>query len=269
LQSDSIAVNGASNLAGLSSEEAARRSAEFGPNAVVERHVHPLMRVARHFWAPVPWMLEATIVLQLAIGQRLTALLIAMLLVLNVALGAIQESRADAALALLKQRLSLKSRVKRDGSWIDAPAAELVPGDIVQASLGEVVPADIVIVSGSLLVDQSMLTGESIPVEMAAGKTSYAGGLIRRGEAIGKVIATGTRTYFGRTAELVSLAHIESTEQKAVLAVVRNLTVLNFVIVVGIVAYALSISVSLQQIALLVLTAMLSAVPVALAATCC
>ena len=82
-------MNGASDLAGLSSEEAARQRAEFGPNAVVERHVHPLMRVARHFWAPVPWMLEATIALQIAIGQRLTALLIAMLLVLNVALGAI------------------------------------------------------------------------------------------------------------------------------------------------------------------------------------
>ena len=267
MQLQSIAVNDASNLAGLSSEEAARRRAEFGPNAVVEQHVHPLMRVARHFWAPVPWMLEATIVLQIAIGQRVTALLIAMLLVFNVALGAIQESRADAALALLKQRLSLKSRVKRDGSWIDAPAAELVPGDIVQASLGEVVPADIVIVSGSLLVDQSMLTGESIPVEMAAGKTSYAGSLIRRGEAIAKVVATGTRTYFGRTAELVRVAHVESTEQKAVLAVVRNLTAINFVIVVAIVAYALFISVSLQQITLLVLTAMLSAVPVALAAT--
>ena len=149
MQLETIVVNGASNLAGLSSEEAARRRAEFGPNAVVEQHAHPLMRVARHFWAPVPWMLEATIVLQIAIGQRVTALLIAMLLVFNVALGAIQESRADAALALLKQRLSLKSRVKRDGSWIDAPAAELVPDDIVQVSLGEVVPADIVIVGGS------------------------------------------------------------------------------------------------------------------------
>ncbi len=123
------------------------------------------------------------------------------------------------------------------------------------------------VIGGSLLVDQSMLTGESIPVEAEAGKTTYAGGLVRRGEAIAKVIATGSRTYFGRTAELVSIAHVESAEQKAVLAVVRNLTALNFVIVVGIVAYALSIEVSLREIAMLVLTAMLSAVPVALAAT--
>src|SRR5579863_7659387 len=252
---------------GLTSAEAQARLREFGPNAVVEERVHPVLRALRHFWAPVPWMLEATIVLQLAIGQRLTAVLIALLLVLNVILGAIQESRADAALALLKQRLSLRSRVKRDGVWVDLSATELVPDDIVQLSLGEVVPADVTLIGGSLLVDQSMLTGESIPVEIAAGKTTYAGGLIRRGEAIAKVVATGPRTYFGRTAELVSVAHVESSEQKAVLGVVRNLTVINFVIVVGIVAYALSIEVSVREIALLVLTAMLSAVPVALGAT--
>src|SRR5208282_461809 len=183
-----------SELVGLSAAKVASQRAKFGPNAIVEEEVHPLKRLARQFWAPVPWMLEATIVLQVAIGQWLTALLIAMLLVFNVMLGVIQESRADAALALLKQRLSLKSRVKRDGAWVDAPAADLVPGDIVQVSLGEVVPADLMLVSGSLLVDQSMLTGESIPVEMEAGKTAYAGGLVRRGEAIAKVAATGTRT---------------------------------------------------------------------------
>ena len=112
-----------------------------------------------------------------------------------------------------------------------------------------------------------MLTGESIPVEADAGKTTYAGSLVRRGEATATVIATGARTFYGRTAELVSVAHVESAEQKAVLAVVRNLTVINFVIAVGIVAYALSISISIEQITLLVLTALLSAVPVALPAT--
>jgi len=260
-------MNSAADLSGLSSAEAARRLGEFGPNAVAEQKVHPLRRVARHFWAPVPWMLETTIVLQVAIGQWLTASIVAGLLVLNVVLGTVQENRADAALALLKRRLSLMARVKRDGSWLTVPAADLVPGDIVRVALGDVVPADVSLLSGLLSVDQSMLTGESIPVEVQAGTTTYAGGLVRRGEAVAEVVATGTRTYFGRTAELVSVAHVESAEQKAVLAVVRNLTVLNFAIVVGIVAYALFIDVSLRQIMLLVLTAMLSAVPVALAAT--
>jgi H+-transporting ATPase len=193
--------------------------------------------------------------------------MIAGLLLFNVLLADFQQSRADAALALLKRRLTLMSRVRRNGVWVDGPAADLVPGDIVQVSLGEVVPADVLIVDGSLLLDQSMLTGESIPIEMESGKTAFAGGLVRRGAAIARVTATGTRTYFGRTAELVSVAHIDSAEQKAVLSVVRNLTVINFVIVAGLVAYAFAVRISFEQILLLVLTALLSAVPVALPAT--
>ena len=243
------------------------RRETFGPNAVVEEKVHPLQRIARHFWAPVPWMLEATFVLQLILGQRVTAAMIAALLILNVALAVFQEGRANAALALLKKSLTLSARVKRDGTWVDVAAAELVPDDIVQVSLGEVVPADIVLISGSLLVDQSMLTGESVPAETEAGAGAYAGGLVRRGDAIAKVTATGTRTYFGRAAELVSVAHVESAEQKAVIGVVRNLSVLNFVMAVGIVSYALILHIPYEQILLLVLTTLLSAVPVALPAT--
>jgi H+-transporting ATPase len=254
-------------LHGLSSIEAARRLAEFGPNAVVEEQVRPLTRIARHFWAPVPWMLEATIALQVAVGERLEALLIAALLLLNVALGVFQENRAGAALALLKERLTLEARVRRDGDWVTVPAAELVLGDIVQLSLGSVVPADARIVDGSLLLDQSMLTGESIPAEAETGEIAYAGALVRRGEATAEIVATGTRTYFGRAAELVRIAHVESSEQQAVLGVVRNLTIVNFAIIIGIVAYAHAINMGAARIIPLVLTALLSAVPVALPAT--
>jgi H+-transporting ATPase len=252
---------------GLTAAEAARRLAQFGPNAVIESQAHPLWRVARHFWSPVPWMLEVTIALQLAIGERVEPSMIAALLMLNVALGVFQENRADAALALLKERLSLRARVRRDGAWCECPAADLVPDDIVQLSLGTVVPADVRLLTGALLIDQSMLTGESMPVEIGPGDTAYAGGLVRRGEAIGEIAATGARTYFGRTAELVRTAHVESSEQRTVLGVVRNLTILNFAIVVGIVAYAAAIHMSVAQIIALVLTALLSAVPVALPAT--
>jgi magnesium-transporting ATPase (P-type) len=110
--------------AGLSSAEAARRLLEYGPNAVVEERVHPVAQVVRHFWAPVPWMLKATIAMQIAIGERLEALMIATLLILNVALGIFQENRAGAVLALLKQHLALKARVRRDGEWVEALAAE-------------------------------------------------------------------------------------------------------------------------------------------------
>ncbi len=253
--------------AGLTSAEAARRRSEFGPNAVAEDQERPFLKVLKHFWTPVPWMLEATIVLQLVVGERLEALMITALLFLNVGLGVFQESRANAALALLKQRLSPVVRVRRDATWQNLPAADLVPGDLVQLSLGAIVPADLRIVAGAVLLDQSMLTGESIPVDAEPGKTAFAGAMIRRGEATGEVVATGTHTYFGRTAELVRVAYVESSEQRAVLAVVRALTVVNFAIVVGIVAYAHTIGMSVQRIVPLVLTALLSAVPVALPAT--
>jgi H+-transporting ATPase len=253
--------------AGLSSAEAARRLAEFGPNAVAEEREHPARRMLRHLWSPVPWMLEATIALQLAVGEHLEALIIIILLALNAALGVFQESRADAALALLRGRLALRVRVQRDGAWRDATAGELVPGDTIQLSLGAVVPADARIADGSLLLDQSMITGESIPAEAGPGTTAYAGAQVRRGEAIAEVVATGTRTYFGRAAELVRVAHVESSEQKAVFGIVRNLTIVNFAIVVAMVAYAHSLAMSAPQIIPLVLTAMLAAVPVALPAT--
>jgi len=262
-----LAATASGDTGGLSSAEAARRLARYGPNAVTEERLHPAWQAMRHFWSPVPWMLEATIVLQLAIGERLEALMIATLLVVNVALGVFQESRANATLALLKERLALKARVRRDGAWHEAFAAELVPGDIVKLSLGAIVSADLRIIAGSVLLDQSMLTGESIPADSGPGNTAYAGALVRRGEAVGEVVATGARTYFGRAAELVRIADVESSEQKAVLGVVRNLTIINFAIVVAMVAYAHSLGMSVAQIIPLVLTALLAAVPVALPAT--
>jgi len=252
---------------GLTAEEAARRLAQYGRNEVAEAREDVLKKIARHLWAPVPWMLEATIMLQLAIGERIEAGLIAALLIFNVALGAFQEGRADAAVALLKQRLSLKAKARRGGRWVELAAAELVPDDIVQLSLGTIVPADMRIVDGAIALDQSMLTGESVPVEAGIGKVAYAGALVRRGEAIASVVATGSATFFGRAAELVRIAHVESAEVKAVLGLVRNLSVINAAIVIGLVAYAHAIALPTAQTISLVLTAMLSTVPVALPAT--
>jgi H+-transporting ATPase len=252
---------------GLSSAEAARRLHEFGANTTADPRSRGLARLFQHFWAPVPWMLEATIVLQLVIGEHIEGMMIAALLIINVAIGLFQENRADAALALLKQKLSLKSRVRRDGAWLTLPAADLVPGDVVQLSLGTVVPADAQILDGSVLLDQSMLTGESLPVEAGADAPAYAGALVRRGEAVARVTATGTRTYFGRTAELLRLAHVTSAEEKAVLGLVRNLTIVNIAITIGLVAYARVLALPSNETIQLVLTALLSTVPVALPAT--
>ena len=252
---------------GLSSPEAARRLAQIGPNAVVEPKASAVVRIARRFWEPVSWMLEAAIILQLAIGERVEPLIIGLLLAMNVALGVIQEGRAGEALAALKSKLALSAFVRRDGQWIEIPAAALVPGDVVRLALGGVVPADARVLDGSILLDQAMLTGESVAVEIGAGKTAYAGALVRRGAATAEVTATGHRTYFGKSAELVRIAHAESGEQKAVLGVVRNLAVFNGAVVVLLISYAHSIAMPVDHIIPLVLTALLASVPVALPAT--
>ena len=252
---------------GLTSDEVRRRLEKFGPNAVPDTSLHPLRRALTKFWAPVPWMLEAAIVLEVVLGKYVEAAIIAVLLAFNAALGFFQEGRAQATLAALKSRLALNASVRRDGTWATVPAVGLVPGDMVKLSLGAVVAADVRLAEGSVLLDQSMLTGESVPIEAGAGFETYAGALVRRGEAVAEVTATGARTKFGRTAELVRTAHVESTQQKAVLRVVRNLAMFNGVLIVMLVGYAHVLKMPLGEIIPLVLTAVLASIPVALPAT--
>src|ERR1700733_14677284 len=164
---------------GLTSDEARLRLKKFGPNSMPDTALHPLRSALSKFWTPVPWMLEAAIVLEGVLGKYVEAAIIAVLLVFNAALGFLQEGRAQATLAALKSRLALNASVRRDGVWKTVPAVGLVPGDIVKLSLGAVVAADVRLVEGSVLLDQSMLTGESIPIEAGPGLQTYAGALVR------------------------------------------------------------------------------------------
>jgi H+-transporting ATPase len=252
---------------GLTSDEARRRLGKSGPNAVPDTAMHPLRRALNQFWAPVPWMLEAAVVLEVVLGKYVEAAIIAVLLAFNAALGFLQEGRAQATLAALKSRLALNASVRRDNAWATVPASGLVTGDIVKLSLGAVVAADVRLTEGSVLLDQSMLTGESVPIEAGAGFETYAGALVRRGEAVAEVTATGARTKFGRTAELVRTAHVESSQQKAVLRVVRNLAMVNGLIIAILVTYAYLLKMPGSEIIPLVLTAVLASIPVALPAT--
>ncbi|SIQ15512.1 MULTISPECIES: HAD-IC family P-type ATPase [Acidiphilium] len=260
-----IATTGAS--AGLTSNEAASRLKSNGPNAMPDATEHVLRRAIGKFWAPVPWMLEAAIGLELLRGSIIEAAVIALLLLFNAVLGLVQEGRAQATLDALKSRLALNASVRRDGAWRTVPATDLVPGDVVKLSLGGVVAADVTLISGEILLDQSMLTGESVPIEGTAGQKTFAGALVRRGEAIAEVTATGARTKFGRTAELVRIAHNVSSQQTAVLRVVRNLAGFNGVITVLLVGYAVHLGMTTDQIIALALTAVLASIPVALPAT--
>ena len=260
--------SGDDNLSrGLTSDEARARLAKYGPNAMPDTAIPAWRMALAKFWAPVPWMLEAAIILQTVLHEYVEAAVIAGLLVFNAAIGFFQEGRAQATLAALKSRLALTASALRDGAWKNIPATELVPGDTVKLSLGGVVAADVKLVAGSILLDQSMLTGESVPIEAGPGLETYAGALVRRGEATAVVTATGARTKFGHTAELVRTAHVESTQQKTVVRVVRNLAIFNGAIIVLLVAYAHARKMPIGEIIPLVLTAILASIPVALPAT--
>ena len=252
---------------GLTGGEAKARLAKDGPNAMPDASAHPLRNAIAKFWAPVPWLLEASVVLEVLLHKYFEAAIIAALLIFNAALAYFQESRAQATLAALKSRLALNASVQRDGAWKTVPAAELVRGDLVKLSLGGVVAADVHLTGGSVELDQSMLTGESLPIEAGPGADTYAGALVRRGEATALVTATGVRTKFGRTAELIRTAHVVSTQQKAVLRIVRNLAIFNGVLIVAMGIYARAHAMPIGEMVPLLLTSILAAIPVALPAT--
>ena len=252
---------------GLSSNEASSRLQQFGSNSIPDTSLHPIRSALGKFWAPVPWMLEVVIVIEIGLHQGVEALVIAVLLIFNAALSFLQEGHAQATLNALKSRLALTASARRDGTWSSIPAANLVVGDIVKLSLGGVVPADVHVLEGSVLIDQSMLTGESVPIEAGPGLQSYAGALVRRGEAVAAVTGTGTRTKFGQTAELVRTASVTSTQQKIVFRIVRNIALFNSGVIALLVSYALVHAMPLREMVPLVLTAILSSIPVALPVT--
>ena len=252
---------------GLTTAEAVERLKRYGPNMAPEERRHPILALLGKLWAPIPWMLEVTIVLELLLGHYTEAEIIGVLLIMNAVLGFIQENRAQNALALLRERLTIQARVLRDGHWQLLPAQDLVPGDVVHLRMGDLVPADLLIKSDQILVDQSALTGESVPVEAGVGQMAYAGTQVKRGEATGEITATGTRTKFGKTAELIRLAKTGSHLQEIIFKIVTALVILDATLVAAVLAYALVAAIPLGEILPFALILLVASVPVALPAT--
>ena len=227
------------DAAGLTEAEAAQRLAKYGENALVEHHIGVFERLARFFWGPIPWMIEVAAVLSGVLQHWADLAIILAMLFINAGVGFWQEFKADNAIALLKQKLALMARVKRDGAWKDIEARLLVPGDLVLVKLGNVVPADLNLVEGDYLsVDQSALTGESLPVDKKAGDEAYSGSIAKQGEMTGVVTATGMKTYFGKTARLVEEAKTVSHFQRAVLRIGNFLILvtIGLVLIIGLAA---------------------------------
>ncbi len=252
---------------GLTTEEAEQRLRQYGPNQVAVEKQHRLLDLLSKFWAPVPWMLEATILLEVVLHKSTEAIVISALLIFNAFLSFFEEGRAQNALALLRKRLAVTSRVLRDAKWQSIHAEALVPGDYVHLQMGDLVPADVLISEGDLLLDQSSLTGEAQPVEMGQGTTAYAGSMAKRGEASGEVTATGSKTYFGKTAELVRSAKTVSHLQSMIFAVVKYLLIMDAALAIILLAYALLSGLPLVDTIPFLLIILVASVPVALPAT--
>jgi len=225
---------------GLTQAEAAKRLTQYGPNEIEEEKTNVLLKFLSYFWGPIPWMIEAAVILSGVVRHWPDFFIILLLLCANAVVGFWEERQAGNAIAALKARLAIKARVQRDGKWVNPPARELVPGDVIRMRLGDIVPADARLLDGdSVEVDQSALTGESLPATRKSGEAVFSGSIIRRGEIGGLVYATGGNTYFGKTAQLVQEAHTVSHFQKAVLKIGNYLIILAGVLVAAIITAAI------------------------------
>jgi H+-transporting ATPase len=191
---------------GLTQTEAKQRIERYGPNAVEEKQQNPVIAFLKSFWGLTAWMLEIAIVISFVLGNFLDLYIITVLLVVNALLGFFQEQQATRAVKALKQKLQVQARVLRAGLWSTISAVELVPGDIIRIRSGDLVPSDLKIMDSEITVDQSAITGESMPLEKKKSDLVFSGSMIRKGEATGVVTSTGTHTYFGKTTILVQLA---------------------------------------------------------------
>ena len=222
---------------GLSQAEAQKRLAQYGPNEIKEEHSNPILKFLTYFWGPIPWMIEVAVILSAMVGHWEDFGIILFLLLCNAVVGFWEERQAGNAIDALKAGLAIKARVKRDGKWINPAASELVPGDVIRLRLGDIVPADARLLEGDeVSLDQSALTGESLPATRKPGDAVFSGSIMRRGEIGALVYATGADTYFGKTAQLVQEAHTVSHFQQAVLKIGKYLIILAVALVAVIIA---------------------------------
>jgi len=252
---------------GLSSEEAKRRIEIVGPNEIPEKKVHPVIKFLSYFWGPIPWMIEAAAAISFVIRHWVDFYIILALLFTNSIVGFWEEHKAENIIEYLKKKLSVIARVLRDGKWVVIPARELVPGDIVRVRLGDIVPADLKLIEGEyLMVDESILTGESLPVEKKVGDVAYSGSIVKRGEMTGVVIATGLNTFFGKTVELVQKAKTVSKYQKLVINIGNYLIIVTILLVAAMVAEELLRGVNALELLKFSLVLVVAAIPAALPA---
>jgi H+-transporting ATPase len=252
---------------GLTSSQASERLQKIGLNEIPEKRKNPFIEFFKNFWGPIPWMIEAAVIMSVIDHQWDDFWIIFSLLMLNAVIRFWEEHKADNAIELLKQRLAINARVLRDNKWGMLPARELVPGDIIRVRLGDIVPADVKLIEGDyLLVDESALTGESLPVEKHFLDGEYAGAIVKQGEMVGVVSGTGMKTFFGKTTKLMESTKTRSHFQKAIMKIGNYLITLAIVIVLAIFIIATIRHESILQTLQFALILTVSGIPAALPA---
>ena len=252
---------------GLTTAEAENRVQEYGYNEVAEKKQSSIIKFLKKFWAPIPWMLELTIIITFFLHKYDDTIIILFLVLFNGVISYTQESKADNAVELLKKKLSVQARILRDKKWVVLPARMLVPGDVVHLRLGDVIPADIKIMDNELEIDQSALTGESLSVTREKGGTVYSSSIVKRGEANGLVVSTGSKTYFGKTTELVESAKTKSHIEELIMSIVKDLITIDVLLVIALVFFSIYEGVSLTDVIPFALVVLIASIPVALPAT--
>jgi H+-transporting ATPase len=251
---------------GLSDSEVKIRLEKFGNNEIVEKKQNSFLEFLLRYWGSMPWLLEIAMGLSFALNHSLEGIIIFSLLTANAIIGQIHSSSSHKIMELLKGKLAIKSKIFRNQKWLEEDAKEIVVGDILSVKLGDIIPADIKIISGELSVDQSALTGESLPVEIHPSEIIYSASVVRRGEATGIVVNTGTNTFFGKTAELVKIAKPKSHQEETMLTVVKYLIYLGIAASILVSAFALLMHLSILIILTFVIIVLLGAIPAALPA---
>jgi H+-transporting ATPase len=224
---------------GIAESEAEKRLEIFGYNEIAEKKKNFFLEFLLRYWGPMPWLLELAMGLSFILSHYLEGIIIFVLLTINAVIGHVHSRGSQKAVELLKKKLAVKAKVLRDGKWVMKEAKEIVPGDIIVVGLGDIVPADAKIISGGLSIDQSALTGESLPVETHDSDIIYSSSIVRRGEARCAVVNTGANTYFGKTAELVKTAKPKSHQGEVMMTMVRYMMYLGLAALVLILAYGL------------------------------
>ncbi len=221
------------NEKGLSKKEAEERLEKYGYNEIPEKKESPIIKFLKNFWGPIPWMIEVAAILSIIIEHWDDFTIIIAMLLINSIVRFWEENKADNAIALLKEKLALRAKVRRDGKWSEIEAKLLVPGDIIHLRLGDIIPADVKLIEGEYLtVDESVLTGESLPVDKKVSDVGYEGAIIRQGEMDGIVVGTALNTFFGKTTQLVEQAETKSHFQKAIVKIGNYLIIIAVILVV-------------------------------------